>query len=69
MSSPISANLMDGWRPRLRQIWEQTRAAGRLLGPSARLLISIEKSHLRLFRRGQRHSGFFAVYSAVNHGG
>ncbi len=42
MSSPISANLMDGWRPRLRQIWEQTRAAGRLLGPSARLLISIE---------------------------
>ncbi len=34
--------LPEGWRPRARLLWAQTRAAGKLLGPSARLLFQIE---------------------------
>lgn len=34
--------LPEGWRARARLLWQQTRSAAKLLGPSARLLFQIE---------------------------
>ncbi len=34
--------LPPGWRPRARLLWRQTKAAAKLLGPSAKLLFQIE---------------------------